>query len=110
MRRYAALILVVFTAGCGSLQLEATTIQQRLFAANAEYIVYGEIVKEAVRDPLTHPETKAALKDLNRRTYSALQVAKSAFLRGELTDVAVVLAETGLRELRSELVRQGKVQ
>ena len=63
MRRYASFLLVVAVTACGSLQSVAVTPQQRLFAAYGDYIVYGQIVLQAVEDPLTLPETKAALKE-----------------------------------------------
>ena len=111
MRKYAALILVVFTAGCaGSLQSTAVTPQQRLYAAYGDYIVYGQIVMQAVADPLTLPETKAALKDVDRRTYKAIQIARTAYERGALTEFSLALAETGLRELRTRLVAEGRLK
>ncbi len=110
MRRYASFLLVVAVTACGSLQSVAVTPQQRLFAAYGDYIVYGQIVLQAVEDPLTLPETKAALKEVDRRTYKAIQIARTAYERGELTEVTLVLAEAGLRELRTRLVAEGRLR
>ncbi len=110
MRKYAALLLLVVVAGCGSLQSVAVTPQQRLFAAYGDYIVYGQIVLQAAEDPLTLPETKAALKEVDRRAYKAIQIARTAYERGELTEVTLVLAETGLRELKTRLVAERRLK
>ena len=110
MRKYAALLIVLVAAGCaGSLQSTAVTPQQRLYAATGDYIVYGQIVLQTVSDPLTLPETKATLKELDRRVYAALGIARAAYDRGELTEITVLVAETALRELRSRLVTEGKL-
>jgi hypothetical protein len=110
MRRCAALFLIVFTAACGSLQSVAVTPQQRLYAATGDYIVYGQIVLQIVSDPLTLPETRATLKDLDNRAYNAIRMARTAYDAGDLTEVTLVLAETGLRELRSRLVAEGRLK
>lgn len=65
---------------------------------------------QAVEDPFTLPETKAALKEVNRRTFTALDVAKKAYERGDLTEVTLLVPETGLRELRARLVAEGRLK
>ena len=109
MRRYAALLVIVAVGGCGSLQSAAVTPQQRLFAAYGDYVVYGQIVEKTVTDPLTLPETKIALKELDSRVFKALGVARAAYERGALSEFTLVIAETALRELRTRLVKEGKV-
>lgn len=109
MRRAASILIVLVVAGCGSLQSIAVTPQQRLFAAHGDYVTYGEIAAQAVEDPLTLPETKATLREINRRIYRALVAAQKLYEAGELTDAAVLVAEIALRELRAELIRQGRV-
>ena len=109
MRKYASLLLIVVAAACGSLQSTAVTPQQRLFAAYGDYVVYGQIVEKTVTDPLTSPDTKSALKELDSRVFKALGVARDAYERGALTEFILVIAETALRELRARLVTEGKV-
>jgi hypothetical protein len=100
---------VVVVAGCSSLQTIATTPQQRLFAAYGDYIAYGEVVRQAVKDPLTLPATKKDLKEMDHRVFMALEVARKAYEAGDLTDVTVLLAETALRELRHRLIAEGRM-
>lgn len=109
MRRTAALLMVLVVAGCTSLQSIATTPQQRLFAAYGDYIAYGEVIKQAVKDPLTLPATKTDLKALDNRVWTALEVARKAYEAGDLTDVTLLIAETALRELRTRLITEGKI-